>query len=945
MSNITVQQLAQIVSTPVEVMLKQIQDAGISVSSAEDSITDEQKLKLLAFIRSGQKPVKTASGSVKLSVGTKASERKTPGNVSVRHKKRTIRRTSDVTVTSSETPEPVSRAEELSRQVAAEREALNRSNAKAKAEEAIEKEAEVVVETTEAEVVTPGTVEQKQKAPEIKAEEVAVRKQPVQEKTKEKAAVVKKPEVAEKKPEARVAEEKVLDEKLSPTVEVTQPKATKPAKARKPEEPAKPKRLELNFYEVARLHKKAGTNQGRDEAASALKKRPSRKKPEVIKKKPAVTAAPTKATTTTNNTNNAKTKKKKPFQGRGGQLHMDKGGASRRRNKKGNNGRRVQIEREEKHGFEKPTAPVVKVVEVPETIVLGDLAKKLSVSATDIIKQMMSMGVMATINQSLDQDTAILVIEELGHQAIALSSTDENEAIIASLMPEEGKYELKPRPPVVTIMGHVDHGKTSLLDYIRDSRVAAGEAGGITQHVSTYHVETPNGIVSFLDTPGHAAFSAMRERGAKATDIVIIVVAADDSVMPQTREVIKHARAAEVPIIVAINKIDKENADPERVRSDLSALEVISEEWGGDDVFVEISAKTGQGVDKLLESITLVAEMQELKAPSDGPASGIVVEASVEKGRGAVATVLVQRGTLRKGDVVLCGQEYGRIRAMIDDLGVSVTEVGPSMPVSILGLSGAPESGIEMIVVSNEKKAREIANNRRHKERDTRLNKQQAAKLEQLFANLSGATAAQQVNVIIKADVHGSVEALRSSLDELSTDEVRVNIVSASVGGINEGDVSLAQASSSIMIAFNVRADATARRMASESNIEIRYYSIIYQAIDDIRDAMSGLLSPELREEFVGIAEVKDVFHSNALGAVAGCLITEGHVSKGLPIRVLRDNVVVFEGDLESLRRHKDNVKEVRMGTECGIAIKDYNDVKTGDKIECFRRIEVKRSL
>jgi translation initiation factor IF-2 len=494
-------------------------------------------------------------------------------------------------------------------------------------------------------------------------------------------------------------------------------------------------------------------------------------------------------------------------------------------------------------------------------------------------------------------------------------------------------------------MGHVDHGKTSLLDYIRESRVAAGEAGGITQHIGAYHVETKNGIVSFLDTPGHAAFTAMRARGAKATDIVVVVVAADDSVMPQTKEAIEHTRAAGVPLIVAINKIDKENADPERVKSDLSALEVIPEDWGGDDVFVEVSAITGQGVDDLLDSILLVSEMQDLKAPIDGAASGVVVEASIEKGRGAVATVLVQKGTLKKGDMVLCGQEYGRIRAMIDDTGKATESAGPSIPVSILGLSGAPASGAEMIVVPNERKAREIANLRRSKERDTRLSSQQAAKLEALFANMGSGNSVQQVNIIIKADVHGSVEALKESLIKLSTDEVKVNVVTSGVGGINEGDVNLAQASNSIMIAFNVRADAAAKRHASESGIEIRYYSIIYEAIDDVKDAMSGMLAPELREEFVGLAEVKDVFRSSAMGAVAGCLIVDGHVSKGLPIRVLRDSVVIYEGELESLRRHKDDVKEVRTGTECGIAVKNYNDVKPGDQIECFKRTEVARTI
>ena len=556
----------------------------------------------------------------------------------------------------------------------------------------------------------------------------------------------------------------------------------------------------------------------------------------------------------------------------------------------------------------------------------------------------MGMGVMATINQTLDQDTAILVIEELGHKAVPFITQDEDEALLATIISDNTEYETHSRPPVVTIMGHVDHGKTSLLDYIRESRVTAGEAGGITQHIGAYHVDTPSGTITFLDTPGHAAFSSMRARGSQATDIVIVVVAADDSVMPQTKEAIKHARAAGVPIIIAINKIDKENADPERVKSDLSALEVIPEEWGGEDLFVSVSAITGEGIDTLLDSILLIAEMQELKAPIEGAASGLVIEASIEKGRGAVATVLIQNGTLKTGDIVLCGREYGRVRAMLNDTGKPTKSVGPSMPVSILGLSGAPNAGDEMLVVSNERKAREIAEVRRHKERESRLSAQQAAKLEALFASM-GKGEVSQLNILIKADVQGSVEALSESLLRLSTDEVKVNIVSSGVGGINEGDANLANAASAVIIAFNVRADATARRTTSESGVDIRYYSIIYEAIDDVRDALSGLLAPELREEFVGLASVKDVFRSSSLGPIAGCLIIDGTIKQGHAIRVLRDNVVIYEGELESLRRHKDNVNEVHTGTECGIGVKNYNDIKAGDQIECFKRTEVARTL
>ncbi|HEC05064.1 MAG TPA: translation initiation factor IF-2 [Thiothrix sp.] len=912
MSEIIVKQLAQIVGTSIDVMLKQLQDAGVPVSSESDSITDEQKLKLLEFIRSGsagQTTASTTAAKPKLSMSRRnVSERKITSahsnntvNVEVRRKKRPLRKPAASATTTGDAP--VSKSEALTKKLAAERQALQDS---------------------------------KRGSDEVKADKVTT-EQVEEESVVEEVAEVEATETTQEIV-AEIVEntEEVADATKAKETEVAQEEPA-PAAEEKPAEPVA-EAPNLDFFAAARKHKAEGANRAKEEAASLLKKRPSRK--------PKITTPVAKDTTSTANTNKNKSKAKKPFQGRGSQLHMEKGVGRRRKKGRGRQQQRqVTIERDGKHGFEKPTAPVVKEIEIPQTIVLSDLAKMLSVSSTDVIKQMMGMGVMATINQSLDQDTAILVTEELGHTAIPVTVADEDETILASLIEDTSGFEQHSRPPVVTIMGHVDHGKTSLLDYIRDSRVTAGEAGGITQHIGAYHVNTPNGIISFLDTPGHAAFTAMRSRGANATDIVIVVVAADDSVMPQTKEAIEHTRAAGVPLIVAINKMDKENADPERVKSDLSALEVIPEDWGGDDVFVEVSAITGKGVDDLLDSILLVSEMQDLQAPTEGAASGLVIEASIEKGRGAVATVLVQSGTLHKGDMVLCGQEYGRIRAMLDDQGKPIESAGPSIPVSILGLSGAPDAGVEMVVLSNERKAREVAELRRHKERDSRLTSQQTSKLEALFANLGTGNNVEQVNIIIKADVQGSVEALKHSLNQLSTDEVKVNIVSSGVGGINESDVTLAQASDAIMIAFNVRADSASKRHASESGVEIRYYSIIYEAIDDVRDAMSGLLAPELREEFIGIAEVKDVFRSSAMGAVAGCLIIDGHVSKGLPIRVLRDDVVVYEGELESLRRHKDDVKEVRTGTECGIAIKDYNDVQPGDKIECFKRTEVARKL
>lgn len=935
MSDIIVKQLAQIVGTPVDLMLKQLQEAGIPASSPEDSITDEQKLKLLEFIRQGQQS--QAAVKPTLTVKRRAvSERKITGvqgkkntvTVEVRRKKRTAPRAAAPQVGEIPTTPAAdsSRSQEFTKRLEAESNALRQvkeqnelaSKAKlaAKAENSAATASANVPAAEDDVTTTVDTTPATEFEPTAKTEVIA-------------------PETPTDNTEAAPVTSEPI-QSPEPPVE---------AKKEAPAEPPKRRVGDINFFEEARKRKAEASATAKQEAASLLKKRPSRK-PKIT------TPTATKATPTANATankaaDNAKAKKKKPFQGRdgGSQLHMA-GGDKRRKRKGGRREQQVTIERSTKHGFEKPVAPVSKEVEIPETIVLSDLAMKLSVQSTDIIKKLMSLGVMATINQSLDQDTAILVTEELGHKGIPMAAIEEDDAALADTVLDihDGDFEEFARPPVVTIMGHVDHGKTSLLDYIRKSRVTAGEAGGITQHIGAYHVETENGIVSFLDTPGHAAFSAMRARGAQATDIVIVVVAADDSVMPQTREAIEHTRAAGVPLIVAINKMDKENADPERVKSDLSALEVIPEEWGGDDVFVEVSAATGQGIDSLLESILLVSEIQELKARKDGPATGTVVEASIEKGRGAVATILVQEGTLRQGDMVLCGQQYGRVRAMLDELGKPIKEAGPSIPVSVLGLSGAPSAGDDMIVLPNERKAREVADIRRHRERETRLSAQQAAKLEALFSHMENGEVSK-VNLLVKADVQGSVEALRDSLNKLSTDEVKVNIVSAGVGGINEGDVNLAQAASAVMIAFNVRADAAAKRIASESGVDIRYYSIIYETIDDVKAAMNGLLKPELREEFLGIAEVKNVFRSTAMGPVAGCLIVDGVVKRGLPIRVLRNNVVVYEGELESLRRHKDDVNEVRTGTECGIAVKNYNDVQPGDQIECFQRTEIARTI
>ena len=573
---------------------------------------------------------------------------------------------------------------------------------------------------------------------------------------------------------------------------------------------------------------------------------------------------------------------------------------------------------------------------------MGDLAQQMAVKAGEVIKELMNLGVMANINQMLDQDTATLVVEELGHRVVLKSAEEVEERLEETLANQGGTPE--PRAPVVTVMGHVDHGKTSLLDYIRESRVASGEAGGITQHIGAYHVKTDKGMITFLDTPGHAAFTAMRARGAKSTDIVILVVAADDGVMPQTEEAIQHARAAEVPIVVAVNKIDKEGADPERVKNELAAKDVIPEDWGGDTQFIPVSAHTGQGVDELLESLLLQSELLELTAPSDVPASGIVIESRLDKGRGAVASLLIQQGTLKQGDIVLAGLQYGRVRAMLDENGQQIKEAGPSIPVEVLGLDGTPDAGDPVVAVESEKKAREVADFRQEKMRSSKLARQQAAKLDNMFETMT-AGSVETLNLIIKADVRGSFEALQGALADLGNDEVKVNIVSGGVGGISETDISLAMTSSAIIIGFNARADSKARTMAENEGIEIRYYNVIYDLIDDVRAALSGMLSPELREEIVGIAEVRDTFRSPKFGLIAGCMVIEGTVFRSKPIRVLRDNVVIYEGELESLRRFKDDANEVRNGTECGIGVKNYTDVKVGDLIEVFDVNEIARSL
>jgi translation initiation factor IF-2 len=982
MSDIAVKKLAEMINAPVEVLLKQLQDAGIQVSGPDAWITDAQKFKLLAHIRPSGTTT-TVSGGNKITLQRRSTSEMTVGaggargktvSVEVRHKKTFAAggKPGEQAQESGSASAPaagarVSRTEELARQLSAERQARESGSQKTEqdrrqleAKRTEQRQPEVVKDVVVAPTPAP--------APPVVAPIAA----PLVEKVVAKAPIVAPTPV----PVVPVAAAK--PSVATPAPAPVAPVVAAPVAAAVAESNA----ITPNDNLSAREQRDVVVAAAREEAAFALKRRPSKLKPKPIIAPREVVApvvvapvvvepvepevekvaapAPMSVTEKYSEANASDDKKgdKKPAKGkvtgRGGreELHVPSGGGNRSGKGKGKSGGRRDSFRSDprqqqsnaKHGFEKPTAPVVKEIEIPATIVVSDLAQKLAIRATDIIKAMMKMGMMMTINQAIDQDTAILVTEELGHKAKPMQDMDDAAVLAAVMGQDVTEYVVKPRPPVVTIMGHVDHGKTSLLDYIRKTRVAAGEAGGITQHINSYHVETAHGTVTFLDTPGHAAFSQMRQRGARVTDIIILIVAADDGVMPQTKEAIKHAKAAGVPMVVAINKIDKQGADIDKVLSELSQHEVNTEAWGGDVPVVQISAKTGQGIDALLETLLLVAEVQELTAPVDAPATGHVIEASIEKGRGAVATVLVRSGTLRRGDLLLCGAEYGRVRAMFDENGRPIKEAGPSIPVAVLGLSAAPEAGDEVVVLNDERKAREIAELRREKLRDTRFAAQHVSKSEDFFTQVKASERAQ-VNVLIKADVQGSVEALRNELLNLSTDEVEVRIVAAGVGGISASDVDLASASKATMIAFNVRTDATARKIASDNGVTIRYYSIIYEVIDDVKAVMSGLLSPEVREVFVGLAEVREVFRSSELGQVAGCLVVDGAMRRSLPIRVLRDNVVIFNGELESLRRHRDDVKEVHMGTECGIAVKDYNDVRKGDSIECYEKIEVARKI
>ena len=924
MSDIQVKALAAMVKAPVDVLMRQLKRAGIEVNSPEDKITDAQKLMLLERIKNEASGGKTETvdnrnaGAGKITLkratpgGAGGNDRK-PQGVEVRRKKTIGLRNSEADAQADRVAEQ--RAETLARQAENDR----------RIREAVLEKAER--ERRELELQRMRRQKEAALQPQLAANAAVTAPQVVEPITANTSvdSVIAEP--------AEQSIERVETETLA--VEATNGDAV----ADDNKDTAGVSGLEQRQIVV---------DAARQEASDALKRRPSRAKPKQslapkhvigIEDEEPAKVSPGLVDT---EDSDAKRGEKKKVKTRGRENERGNAPIIQHKGNKRKPGGRAP-EREVKHGFEKPTAPVVREIEIPSSIIVSDLAQKLAIRATDIIKSMMKMGMMVTINQSIDQETAILVAEELGHKATPMQVMDD-EAILASVLGDNSDVEVEARPPVVTIMGHVDHGKTSLLDYIRKTRVASGEAGGITQHIGAYHVETSRGTVTFLDTPGHAAFTKMRARGAQVTDIVVLIVAADDGVMPQTKEAIQHAKEAGVPMVVAINKIDKPQADIDRVLNDLSQVNVLTEEWGGDVPVVRVSAKTGVGIDDLLETILLVAEVQELTAPVDVPAKGTVIEASIERGRGAVATVLIREGTLHKGDILLCGTQYGRVRALFDENGRSVKEAGPSIPVAVVGLSSAPEAGDEAFVVSDERKAREIAELRQEKLRDSRFAAQNSAKLDNMFSQMqTGARA--QINLLVKADVQGSVEAIRSELLKLSTDEVEVRLVSSGIGGLNESDMDLAATSKAIVVAFNVRADAGARRLAQDNDVEIRYYSIIYDVINDVRAAMSGLLSPETREVFLGLAEVRNVFRASGFGQVAGCLVVEGVVRRGSPIRVLRDNVVIYEGELESLRRHRDDVKEVQVGTECGIAVKDYNDVRAGDQIEVFEHIQVARSI
>ncbi|WP_022958517.1 translation initiation factor IF-2 [Spongiibacter tropicus] len=920
MAEVTVSQLAEVVGAPVERLLRQMKEAGLSHSSADEVVSDEDKQTLLTFLKrshgeSTEGPrkitlkrktistLKTGSGSGKKTV-----------NIEVRKKRTYVKR------------DPAELAAE------AEAEEVARKAAEADTAEAVV-EAEPEVSAEPAAVVE-----------DVRAEEPAPASEPVVEEAPEPEATpepVVEPEV-EAEPEEAIAEAPEVE--VEPEPEAVAEEEPSAASAAEEDDPRDLDPEVLRQRAILRRKEEEERERERRAAVLAEKKREEeereRRKKERQAEENKKAAGPRHLRAAPSNDDDDRGRGKKGKKGRGRRDDFDGDSSGGRRKKK-----TLKLpEDQQRHGFQTPTEKIVYEVSIGETSTAGELAQQMKVKAAEVIKELMKLGMMVTINQPLDQETSQLVVEEMGHKVKLISDDALEEALEETLVAKTGEGTLKSRAPVVTVMGHVDHGKTSLLDYIRKAKVASGEAGGITQHIGAYHVETGHGMITFLDTPGHAAFTAMRARGAKSTDIVILVVAADDGVMPQTEEAIVHARAAEVPLVVAVNKMDKEGADPERVKNELSQKEVISEEWGGDTQFCYVSAHSGEGIDALLDAVLLQAELLELKAADDVPAQGMVIESRLDKGRGAVASVLVQQGTLKQGDIVLAGQCYGRVRAMLDENGQPVKSAGPSIPVEILGLDGTPEAGDGFVVVENDKRAREVADFRQLREREQRIKRQQAAKLDRMFESMEAGDR-KTLNVVLKADVRGSLEAIQASLLDLGNEEVNVNIVSGGVGGITESDVNLAMTSESVMFGFNVRADGGARKLAENEGIDLRYYSVIYDLIDDVKSALSGMLSPEMREEIVGIAEVRDVFRSPKFGDIAGCMVVEGTVYRSKPIRVLRDDVVIYEGELESLRRFKDDANEVKAGLECGIGVKNYKDVRPGDKIEVFEVKEIARSL
>ncbi|UDN22128.1 translation initiation factor IF-2 [Aeromonas veronii] len=901
MAEVSVKQLATDIDTPVDRLLQQFVDAGISKSKADDMVSESEKQALLAHLK------KQHGGDEVAAPARMTLQRKTKSTISVQGtggKNKEVQ----VEVRKSRTYVRRSALEEEQRQAEAE------EKARLEAEEKARREAEEKARL-DAEEKARREAEQARREAEEKAR-IEAQQKARQAQQPAKAASSTAQQEAEKMAK-REAEE------LKRQQEQTALKKAEELAAKKAEEArimAEQNAARWAEEEAARAKESSDYHLTTNKHAQAAEDELDRKEETSRRTAAAAVKAPKKAGRRDDDRNDRNSRDPRARKGKRGKVAMPNA---------------------MKHGFNKPAAVVNRDVVIGETITVAELANKMAVKGVEVIKVMMKMGAMATINQVIDQETAQLVAEEMGHKVVLRRENELEEAVLSD---RDETSEAKPRAPVVTIMGHVDHGKTSLLDYIRKAKVAAGEAGGITQHIGAYHVQTDSGMITFLDTPGHAAFTSMRARGAKATDIVVLVVAADDGVMPQTIEAIQHAKAAGVPLVVAVNKIDKPEADPDRVKTELARYNVMSEDWGGDCQFVHVSAKSGEGIDDLLEAILIQAEVLELKAVVDGMANGVVIESFLDKGRGPVATVLVQEGTLRQGDIVLCGLEYGRVRAMRDELGREIKEAGPSLPVEILGLSGVPSAGDEATVVRDEKKAREVALYRQGKFREVKLARQQKAKLENMFANMTEGEVSE-VNVVIKADVQGSVEAICDALVKLSTDEVKVKIVGSGVGGITETDATLAAASSAILVGFNVRADASARKVIESESLDLRYYSVIYDLIDEVKQAMSGKLAPEYRQEIIGLAEVRSVFKSPKFGAVAGCMVTEGVVKRSNRIRVLRDNVVIYEGELESLRRFKDDVNEVRNGYECGIAVKNYNDVREGDQIEVYETVEIQRTL